>query len=213
MDKEAITKEEILMAVAGLDKRVIAKPFHTAAFKSGEKYKDRGKTKGEVTRADESMEIEDLWGHHHEVARLHLLGYSINAIAEQLGLSNITVKKIVALPAVRDKISNLHAARDESVIPIAQRLRDLSTQAVERYSEFLNTPITGEDPRFAALQLSAAKDVLDRTGHTPVRKSVTVNKHEITETKRGEIIMQIAQRAAERGVIELKPIETDEGED
>ena len=212
MDDERLKKAEIAMAVAGLDKRVISKPFHTNAFKSGEKFKNSGRARGEVTRADESMEIEDLWGHHHEVARLHLLGYSINAIAETLGLSNITVKRIVALPAVRDKIANLHAARDESVIPIAQRLRELSVQAVERCSEFLNAPVSPDDAKFAALQLSAAKDILDRAGHSAVRRSVTVNKHEITETRRGEILMEITQRAADRGVIELKPIEENEGD-
>lgn len=193
-------------AISAIDSQ-LGGPFHRKGKKEGKYYArneegvNKGNGKGQHSAKGTEMAIEDLWGHHHEVARLGLLGYSKESIAQELGLSAATVQKISKLPAVREKMMALTQERDKEVIPIVERIRALATKAVDRMEEILDSDPDGEDPRLMALKLSTAKDVLDRAGHAPVRKTISVNHHDVSIGQRKSILDGIRERALNRGVI------------
>ena len=207
-------KDILRDAISAIDSQ-IGKGFHRGKAR-GEKYYSRnedgvnkGRGKGQHRASTKELEIEDLWGHHHEEARLGLLGFSKESIAEELGLSAATVQKISKLPAVREKMMCLTQERDKQVIPIVERIRALATRAVDRMEEILEIETDGEDPRLLALQLNTAKDVLDRAGHAAVKKTISVNHHEIAVSQRKSILDGIRERALNRGVISQDEEETE----
>ena len=196
-------------ALRGIEEK-LGKGFHREGNKKGEKYYERnsegvnnGRGKGQHSRNGEEMQIEDLWGHHHEVARLGLLGFSKESIAQELGLSAVTVQKISKLPAVREKMLNLTQERDAEIVPIVERIRKLAIKAVDRMDHILHIEPEDEDPRLLALQLATAKDVLDRAGHAAVKKTVSINTHEIEVGKRASILQGIRDRAFSKGVVNV----------
>ena len=200
-------KEELLKdAISAIDSQ-IGKGFHRKS-PGGKKYysansdgPNKGSGKGQFGRHGEEMEIEDLWGHHHEVARLGILGFSKESIAQELGLSAATVQRISKLPAVREKMMCLTQAKDNQVVPIVERIRSLAVKAVDRMEEILDIQTDGEDPRLLALQLNASKDILDRSGHAAVKKTISVNHHDVSIGQRKSILEGIRERALNRGVI------------
>ena len=196
-------------AIRGIEDK-LGKGFHREGNRKGEKYYERnsegvnkGRGKGQHGRKVDEMQIEDLWGHHHEVARLGLLGFSKESIAQELGLSAVTVQKISKLPAVREKMLNLTQERDAEVVPIVERIRKLAIRAVDRMDHILHIEPEDEDPRLLALQLATAKDVLDRAGHAAVKKTVSINTHEIEVGKRASILQGIRDRAFSKGVVNV----------
>ena len=68
--------------------------------------------------------------------------------------------------------------------------------------EILEIDTDGEDPRLLALQLNAAKDVLDRAGHAAIKKTISVNHHDVSIGQRKSILDGIRERALNRGVIQ-----------
>lgn len=196
-------------ALRGIEEK-LGKGFHREGGRKGEKYYwnneegiNKGLGKGQHGRKGEEMQIEDLWGHHHEVARLGLLGFSKESIAQELGLSAVTVQKISRLPAVREKMLNLTQERDAEIVPIVERIRKLAIKAVDRMDHILHIEPEDEDPRLLALQLATAKDVLDRAGHAAVKKTVSINTHEIEVGKRASILQGIRERAFSKGVVNV----------
>ena len=203
-------------ALRGIEDK-LGKGFHREGNKKGEKYYERnlegvnkGRGKGQHSRKGEEMQIEDLWGHHHEVARLGLLGFSKESIAQELGLSAVTVQKISKLPAVREKMLNLTQERDAEIVPIVERIRKLAIKAVDRMDHILHIEPEDEDPRLLALQLATAKDVLDRAGHAAVKKTVSINTHEIEVGKRASILQGIRERAFSKGVVSVNEDDSEE---
>lgn len=196
-------------ALRGIEDK-LGKGFHREGARKGEKYYgkneegvNKGLGKGQHSRKGDEMQIEDLWGHHHEVARLGLLGFSKESIAQELGLSAVTVQKISKLPAVREKMLNLTQERDAEIVPIVERIRKLAIKAVDRMDHILHIEPEDEDPRLLALQLATAKDVLDRAGHAAVKKTVSINTHEIEVGKRASILQGIRDRAFSKGVVSV----------
>lgn len=196
-------------AISAIDSQ-IGKGFHRGKkskeegkyYSRNEEGVNKGNGKGQHSSKVKELEIEDLWGHHHEVARLGLLGFSKESIAQELGLSAATVQKISKLPAVREKMMCLTQERDNQVIPIVERIRSLAIKAVDRMEEILEIDTDGEDPRLLALQLNAAKDVLDRAGHAAIKKMISVNHHDVSIGQRKSILDGIRERALNRGIVQ-----------
>ena len=160
---------------------------------------------GGYKKKSESLPIEELWGRHHEVARLAICGLSDTAIAEELGISSATVGRIRQLPAVKEKLRMLNETKDVSVVqlPVAKRIKALADMAVRRMAEVLDNDVADEDIRGKALQIHVAKDVLDRAGHSAVKRTVSINTHEVSIDQRTHILDSIRSRAISKGIVQL----------
>lgn len=143
----------------------------------------------------ERLEVEELWGHHHEVARLAICGFSDTAIAEELGITSATVGRIRQLPAVREKLRSLTERKDQTVLPMAQRIKGLSDLALQRIRETLEIDAAQDDVRMLALQVNTAQDILDRNGYGAVKRTIAVNTHEMITDQRQSILLEIRERA------------------
>ena len=169
---------------------------------------------GGYKKKDESLPIEELWGRHLEVARLAVCGLSDTAIAEELGISSATVGRIRQLPAVKEKLRMLSESKDAGVValPVAKRIKALADMAVQRMAEVLEADVAEEDTRGRALQIHVAKDVLDRAGHSPVKRTISVNTHDVAISERATILDSIRNRALTKGIVQLSSDLEDTGQ-
>lgn len=133
------------------------------------------------------VEIKHLQDRTKEIARLALIGWSSEAIADFLGISRETVKQIRGSSLFRKHVDELQERRDESAIDVRRDMDLLIPHAIDTYERVL----AGEEGT-PSLRVKVAGEVLDRTGYAPVKQ---VNVHSTTTKMTLEDIAEIRRRA------------------
>lgn len=107
-------------------------------------------------------ELQKMKERHHEIARLTALGWSCENIAEQLGLQVSTVRKLLGTSTlIKDKVGQLSAARDASVMNIRKDFEGMAPAALCVLDDIITNP-DGNVPH--TVQLKAASYVLGVLG-------------------------------------------------
>lgn len=163
-----------------------------------------GRTQGRKPTYDRKYEIQNMWERHHEIVRLTLLGHAPKDIAHKLGVTPQTICNTLNSKIVRDKLEIMRAQRDAATVSAAQAIKDLAPKAIAIVDKILQSELGTVSP---AVQLSAAKDILDRNGHKPPEKVQHMHAH-LT----GEEIEAIKQRALANGLRQGKVIEAEDAE-
>lgn len=111
-------------------------------------------------RKKTSWEAIELHEVHHQVKRRIFLGQKNTEIANVLGITKEQVSSIRNSPVVQEQLKLMQTKADDEVISIKEEVSKLAPRAVQLMSEIMN-----DENVPANVQLSAAKDVLDRSGN------------------------------------------------
>lgn len=128
-----------------------------------------------------------------EVARLLLLGLSVGAVADELGLTPEHVTDIKNSAIFRKHLDDLQEKRDASFVEHKRELDRLVGPAIASYEAVLRDGEVDGKAVTPALKIKAAGDVLDRTGYGAVRKAAI---HSTNTTLTLDDIDEIRKRAA-----------------
>lgn len=141
--------------------------------------------------------LQHLQNVHHEVMRLLILGIKHRDIARMLDITPAMVSYTANSTACRQQISVMQGARDADAIDLGKRIKELAPKALEVLDSLM-------DDAPQNVKLSAAKDILDRAGYTPVTRVRTENFN-VHFTK--DEILEIKNRAKEIGLVSNDVIE------
>jgi|SaaInl7_150m_RNA_FD_contig_21_1030003_length_540_multi_7_in_0_out_0_1 hypothetical protein len=103
--------------------------------------------------------------HHQSMGRLHFEGFTTAEIAQQTGFKPDTVRSVLKSPLVSSYVAGLQDRADMNALAVKRRLAEMAAPALDVIDELL-LPNIGENVP-PSVKLSAAKDVLDRTGYKP----------------------------------------------
>lgn len=120
----------------------------------------RGQHSGAAPSEERGRQIQHLWEKHHKMLRLTLLGWQIQDIATELGVTAATVRNCVNSSLGRKVLQEMQAVVDNKTIDVATKLQEMSIKAAQKLEEILEDPDTPK-----SLQARVAMDNLDRTGH------------------------------------------------
>lgn len=141
---------------------------------------------------------------HHNILRLHLLGYSNKQIAERLGCTPASVSIAVNSNLGRLQAGLMRAEVDNGAIEAAKRIRALAPKAIDVIEETMSD----EEVPYA-VRLRAAQDALDRAGFGAVKRvdtrsmSVSLSSDDLEELKASALA-----RARENGLVVDEPAST-----
>lgn len=139
---------------------------------------------------------------HHNILRLHLLGYSNKQIAERLGCTPASVSIAVNSNLGRLQAGLMRAEVDNGAIEAAKRIRALAPKAIDVIEETMSD----EEVPYA-VRLRAAQDALDRAGFGAVKRvdtrsmSVSLSSDDLEELKASALA-----RARENGLVVDDPV-------
>lgn len=109
----------------------------------------------------ERWEMLDLRDLHHQIKRRIFLGQKNNVIAESLGCTSMLVSYIRNSKQVQDELAKLHTRADLNTIDIRKEIDELAPKAIRVLEQLLESD--GVAPN---VKLTAAKDILDRSGNS-----------------------------------------------
>jgi len=138
------------------------------------------------------MSLNQLRSRHREIARLKHQGVAPKEIAARLEMSVATLYQIFADPLFKAHVDSLEDASDRATISARKILADGAIRAAERIVDMIETP----DEKLA---LSAAKDVLDRTGYAAQTANFHAHLH-----MNSDDIERLKERAKQLGIIAPK---------
>lgn len=125
---------------------------------------------GRVSTGNRKYVAEELWEIHQEIIRRLVLGQKAKEIARDLQITSQTVSNIRNSPIAQRRILSLQAARDESVIDITNRIKSMAPLAQQVLEDTMMCPAVAD-----SIRVEIAKDMLDRAGYSPVRKTASMN--------------------------------------
>lgn len=129
-----------------------------------------------------STAITSLLPRHYKIIDLFLDGiYKHSEIAEEVGVTSVTVKNVLAMPAAQDIIARRRKAKEEIKDTVSARTELDSVDDARRVlnenarvaAEVLIDSLFCEDDR---IRTKGANDVLDRVGVSRVMKNENTNK-------------------------------------
>lgn len=135
--------------------------------------------------------IQHMWERHHQMARLLLLGYGNQEVAELLGCSPQNVSDVRNSPIFLEKLEALRERADEAAISIGARLE----KGAHRSLALLEQIRDGEATNDIKLRAQVAQDLLDRAGHGKIQK--VEGRHAIAHLD-AEALERIKRLAHER---------------
>jgi predicted transcriptional regulator len=105
--------------------------------------------------------LKELRTQHRTVIQMVFSGYKNNEIAERLEMSACTVSQIVRSPLGQAYLEGLQDKAQEATLDVRKKLVSMNKSALDVLSRIMNP--AEKAPH--SVQLTAAKDVLDRTGY------------------------------------------------
>jgi predicted transcriptional regulator len=83
-----------------------------------------------VSADPERFQVRKLWQRHKEICRLAAVGMKQVDIAEQLGLSPVTVSYTLRSPLVQHQVQLLQAGRDEAAVNLIEQIEEMAPKAI-----------------------------------------------------------------------------------
>ncbi len=112
-------------------------------------------------------QLQEIWGKHKEMIRLHILGFKSIAIAEQLNITAACVSHVLNSSIVKAHIDDLQNRADDNTIDMNKRFRETALEAQSLLSDVL---LDKDGDHDINLKVKVAMDQLDRAGHAPIKK-------------------------------------------
>lgn len=128
--------------------------------------------------------LKELRSQHRSIIQMSFNGFKNNEIAEKLGMSPATISQILRSPLGQAYLNGLIDKAQEDTLDVRKKLISLNKGALGTIERIL-------DPKQKApfnVQLTAAKDVLDRNGYKPSDKfEIDVFSHKTDDEIENEI--------------------------
>jgi len=128
--------------------------------------------------------LKTLKSQHRNIIQMNFSGFKNREIAEKTGLSPTTITQVLSSPLGKAYLNGLNDRAQENTIDVRKKLISLNNDALGTLERILN-------PKQKApfnVQLTAAKDVLDRNGYKPSDKfEVDVFSHKTDDEIEAEI--------------------------
>lgn len=105
--------------------------------------------------------LKELRNQHRTIIQMVFSGYKNKEIAERLEMSDATVSQIVRSPLGQAYLEGLQDKAKESTLDVRKKLVSMNSSALSVLERIMNPA----EKASHAVQLTAAKDVLDRTGY------------------------------------------------
>ena len=140
-------------------------------------------------------QIQKLNSDHREIIRLKKMGLNYDEIAKKVGCSKVKVNYTINGILGQMIIQDMENSEDVKVSHMVRRLDDIAVMAIE----VLNT-IVEDDDISMGLRFQAAKDILDRAGHSATKK-LQVNSTHAHLT--GDDIERIKDRARNAQIVDV----------
>lgn len=105
--------------------------------------------------------LKELRNQHRTIIQMVFSGYRNKEIAERLEMSDCTVSQIVRSPLGQAYLEGLQDKAQEATLDVRKKLVSMNKGALDVLDRIMNP--TEKAPH--SVQLTAAKDVLDRTGY------------------------------------------------
>ena len=144
-----------------------------------------------------TFEVSKMWEVHQEIVRRIFLGQKNSDIANDLGISPVTVSYTRNSRVVQDKLKLMAGARDADVVDLGKEIREKAPKALKLLEEILDgTGLgTAAGPN---LRAKTAENWLDRAGYPAQSRGggITINQH-FTAPE----IDAIKKRALENGIV------------
>ncbi|MCK4830082.1 hypothetical protein KA005_80935, partial [bacterium] len=105
--------------------------------------------------------LKELRNQHRTIIQMVFSGYKNKEIAERLEMSDCTVSQIVRSPLGQAYLEGLQDKAQEATLDVRKKLVSMNKSALTVLERIMNP--AEKAPH--STQLSAAKDVLDRTGY------------------------------------------------
>ena len=121
-----------------------------------------------IKTSERTFELKKLRDLNKEIIRLSVTGMKQKEMAKVVGCTEMTVANTLASGVARQQLENMRAMRDVQAVDIGARIHELAAEAIEVMGELLLSPSTRDNVR-----KDIAVDLLDRAGHSPVRRLET----------------------------------------
>jgi len=158
--------------------------------------------------------LKELRTQHRNIIQMSFSGFKNQEIAEKTGMSPATISQILRSPLGKAYLNGLNDRAQENTIDVRKKLISLNKDALGTIERILN-------PQQKApfnVQLTAAKDVLDRNGYKPSDKfEIDVFSHKSDDEIEAEIRAMEAAIARNQitqenpSLTETLPITSDSG--
>ena len=121
-------------------------------------------------------ELKTMNDRHHEIARLHAVGYKNTEIAKMLNITKESVSIALNSSVVKLKLDVIRGNRDAKTIDIIDKIDDMLPDAVKLFDNVINGgELKEDDTQYNAMQLRAAQQILGICGHSPVKRTENRN--------------------------------------
>ncbi len=112
--------------------------------------------------------LKELKTQHRTIIQMVFSGFSNNEIAERLEMSPASVSTIIRSPLGQAYLGGLNDKAQEATLDVRKKLTSLNKSALATFERVLKS--NSKAPH--AVQVTVAKDVLDRNGYKPPDKHV-----------------------------------------
>lgn len=147
--------------------------------------------------------LAELQSQHRQIARLKHEGYRATEISTLMEMPLTTVRNILADPLLKSHVASLEDASDKQVVDARKVLADGAVRAAEKVVSLI-------DSYDEKVGLSAARDVLDRSGYNP--KQQFEHRHLHAHLSR-EDIEELKSRAKRAGALAEEAEEAEESQE
>jgi hypothetical protein len=138
------------------------------------------------TVSERDYQIKSLWNHHQEMIRRAACGEKPKDIAAALDVTPATVGNVIHSELGKKAIRAIQAEMNANVVDVGRRIREIAPTAIELIDKVINYDQLEPDQRREVLlgevpdiktRIATSLDILDRAGHTPIRKVAGIIAH------------------------------------
>lgn len=114
--------------------------------------------------------INNMYERHHQMARMLLLGCTLEQVASAVGCSVSHVSNVKRSPIFQDKLQYLHTCADNRAIDAAVSIKTRLAADASANLDLLQDVRDGKLTNDVRLRTHVAQDLLDRAGHGKITK-------------------------------------------
>lgn len=159
-------------------------------------------SKGCIPQEGRKYQIQHLWERHHQIKRLAIMGLSHKEIANELGITSVTVSNVLNSDLMQKEVAKLRGDADSEAVDISKTLHKIAEKSVK----FLYDVMDSEEVPLN-LKTKVALEALSRTGYAPqVKVSGDINHRHYTQTDIDEIKRRAIEIGTAQGIVQSNEV-------
>ena len=151
---------------------------------------------GRLPSNNRKYEIQSLQERHREILRRLALGQAPKEIASSLGITSQVVHYVKNSHIGKRELGLIQGARTADAIEVSNQIQELAPQALDTLEGLMND----EEESPGALRAKIATDILDRAGHSPIKKQINVSQ-QLSQEDIDNIKVKASEIGKAKGII------------